>query len=72
MIPLLGLMFSIYLGFKGVEIFQIGLASNRDERRAPMLVGVLSLMAGIGIGGIFALIWLTSGVPNTPTLSSIP
>jgi TRAP-type C4-dicarboxylate transport system permease small subunit len=66
MIPILGVMFSIYLVFKGVEIWQMGLCRSHQAERAPMLVGVLSLVAGIVLGGFFGLIWLTSGISKTP------
>lgn len=73
MIPLLGLMFSVYLGFKGVEIWQIGLASGRDDRSTAMTIGVLSLIFCGASGVIFALIWLSMGVSTTvpPVLGGI-
>jgi uncharacterized membrane protein (DUF485 family) len=72
MIPLLGLMLSIYFGFKGVEIFQIALAVPSENRNpSSMVIGVLALLAGLGLAGIFTLIWLTQGV-NVPTTGLNP
>jgi len=69
MIPTLGLMLSVYLVFKGVEIWQMALCSSREDRRVPIIVGMLSLVAGIVLGGLFALIWLTTGAANVPNLN---
>jgi hypothetical protein len=68
MIPILGLMFSVYLVFKGVEIWQMALCSTRPDKHFPMLVGILSLIAGIALGGLFALVWLTTGAATPSPL----
>ncbi len=47
-------LFCIYLIYKGVEIFQIALMSNVEQKSRPVgiLLGVLSIIAAIGIGFI--------------------
>jgi uncharacterized membrane protein (DUF485 family) len=70
MIPLMGLLLSIYLAFKGLEIFQIAY-SNKDAPGSAIIIGVAALIASCVIGGVFALLFLTSAatVPNLPTLT---
>lgn len=71
MIPLMGVLLSIYLAFKGLEIFQIAYA-NKDARPSAIIVGVVALCASCVIGGLFALLFLTSGMsiqePSLPRL----
>lgn len=46
-------MLCVYLVFKGVEIFQLGLANNTDSRKLAKTIGVLSLVAAILAAGAF-------------------
>jgi hypothetical protein len=69
MIPTLGLMLSIYLVFKGVEIWQMALCSSREDKSTPILIGTLSLIASIVIGGFFGFFWLTTGTSSVPNLN---
>ena len=69
MIQLIGLLLCIYLVFKGLEIFQIGLSSTRENRQPMVLIGLAALVVSILVGGWFALILWYSG-PNMP--SSLP
>jgi hypothetical protein len=62
-------MLSVYLVFKGIEIWQMALCSSLENKRLPIIIGTLSLAAGIGIGGLFALIWLTTGTSGVPNLN---
>lgn len=45
-------MLAVYLVFKGIEIFQIALMSNRDGRTIGLVLGVacigVALVAGVG------------------------
>lgn len=45
-------LLAVYLVFKGLEIFQIALMSNRDNRTMGLLLGaaciVVAIFAGIG------------------------
>lgn len=65
MIPLIGLLLSIYLIFKGVEIYMLYRTSARTDG-AGYALAVLSLAAAIIIGGFFALAFITSGNPTPP------
>ena len=70
MIPTLGLMLSVYLVFKGVEIWQMALCSSLEDKRFPIIIGTLSLMASVAIGAFFGYIWLTTGTSTiTPYMN---
>ena len=45
MIQILTYLLAFYLVMKGIEILQIGLASNRTKRAGMILVGCLALVA---------------------------
>jgi NADH:ubiquinone oxidoreductase subunit 6 (subunit J) len=47
MLQILTYLLAVYLVMKGVEIFQIGFSSSRQDRSVAILVGVLSLAACI-------------------------
>jgi hypothetical protein len=70
-IPLIGLLLSIYLAFKGLEIFQIAY-SNKESPAFAMVIGIGALVAACLIGGVFAILFITSAaaVPNLPTLTT--
>lgn len=57
MVQVIGFLLCIYLVFKGVEIFQIALASPRDHKSFTMVVGALSLVGSIVVAVLFAW-WL--------------
>jgi uncharacterized membrane protein HdeD (DUF308 family) len=45
MIQIITYLLAFYLIIKGVEILQIGLASNREKRGGLIAIGVLALLA---------------------------
>ncbi|NWG55062.1 MAG: hypothetical protein HXY28_15230 [Hydrogenophilaceae bacterium] len=54
MLQILTYMLAVYMVLKGVEIFQIGLVSNRESvRKAAMFIGIIALIASIGCAFIF-------------------
>ncbi|MEP6922677.1 MAG: hypothetical protein ABI967_16250 [bacterium] len=53
LIEILIYMLAVYLVFKGVEIFQIALMSNRPDRTLGLLVGTGSIVVAIVVGGGF-------------------
>ncbi len=55
MLQILTYLLSFYLVMKGVEIFQIGLASSRPIRAPSLVIGGLALMACIVAGVGFSL-----------------
>lgn len=67
MLPVITYLLCVYLVFKGVEIFQIALMSNRDDRRIGMVLGavmaVLSMIFAIGFAVWITDISLNSGTP---------
>jgi len=69
MIQLIGLLLCVYLAFKGVEILQIALASTREDRKTVMGMGIVALIASIVVAGLFAHVFLYSGM-SVP--SSLP
>ena len=48
-------MLSVYLVFKGVEIFQIALMSVRPNRTGGMIIGILAVAIAIIAAGGFSL-----------------
>ena len=53
MIQILTYLLSVYLVFKGFEIFQIALMSTREDRAKGLIIGVLAIVISIGAGLIF-------------------
>ena len=47
-------MLSVYLVFKGVEIFQIALMSARSNRTGGMIIGILAVAIAIVAAGGFS------------------
>jgi uncharacterized membrane protein HdeD (DUF308 family) len=47
MIQILIYLLGVYLIFKGIEIFQIALMSNRPNRAFGLIVGIVAIMASI-------------------------
>ncbi len=53
MLQIITYLLCIYLVFKGFEILQIALMSNREDRSAGMIVGTLLLVIAIGAAAMF-------------------
>jgi len=53
MIQILTYMFAFYLVVKGMEILQIGLASNREHRGGLILTGIVVLAACFAAAVLF-------------------
>jgi uncharacterized membrane protein len=47
MLQIITYLLSFYLVMKGVEILQIGLASNKEKKRLLIWIGILSLLTCI-------------------------
>ena len=45
MLQIITYLLAFYLVVKGVEVLQIGLASNRANRTIPILLGLVTLLA---------------------------
>jgi hypothetical protein len=54
MLQILTYLLAFYLVIKGIEILQIGLASNREKRAGIIVLGALTLAACIVAAGGFA------------------
>lgn len=68
MIQILTGMLAFYLVIKGIEVLQIGLASNRPNRKPLIIIGVLTLAACIMGGCTFvALQDSQANSVSTPT-----
>ena len=55
MLQIIVYLLCIHLFFKGIEIFQIALASSREDNRSSLVLGTIMLAASILIGVGFAL-----------------
>lgn len=53
MIQILTYLLAVYLVFKGFEILQIALMSNRTDRTAGFVIGILAVVLAIGAAGYF-------------------
>ena len=53
MIQILIYLLGVYLVFKGVEILQIALMSNRSDRTAGLIIGALAVIMALGAAGYF-------------------
>jgi hypothetical protein len=53
MLQIITYLLCIYLIFKGFEILQIALMSNREDRSAGMILGTLLLVIAIGAAAMF-------------------
>ena len=69
MIQILIFMLCVYLVFKGVEIHQIALMGNSENRGKGLTIGVLAIVAAIGFAGLFGFLALMQGasIGNIPT-----
>lgn len=47
MLQIITYLLCVYLVFKGFEILQIGLASAREDRAAPLLIGVIFVLVSL-------------------------
>lgn len=70
MIPLIGILLCIYLVFKGFEILQIALCSQKVPVSGSV-IGFLAVAASIVIAGLFAMMFINSGA-SAPTVPSLP
>lgn len=52
-------MLAVYLVFKGIEIFQIALMSNRSDRTLGLLLGFACFAAAI-VAGVGFSVWAES------------
>jgi hypothetical protein len=72
LIQLMIYLLSIYLVFKGAEIFQIAFMSSRENRFYGMGIGLISILVAIGAGVIFS-VWATwIAVDITNKLNAVP
>ncbi|HEY2178078.1 MAG TPA: hypothetical protein VGH15_05800 [Caulobacteraceae bacterium] len=55
MLQILTYLLAFYLVVKGVEILQIGLASNRENRSGVIAIGVVMVFACVVAAGGFCL-----------------
>lgn len=53
MLQILTYLLAFYLIIKGIEVLQIGLASNREKRTAMIVLGIVVLVACILAAGFF-------------------
>jgi hypothetical protein len=53
MIQILTYLLAVYLIFKGFEILQIALMSNRTDRTAGIVIGTLAIVLAIGAAVYF-------------------
>lgn len=74
MLEIITYLLCVYLIFKGVEIFQIGLMGSAERRKVGTSIGVVMIIAGVGFAIGFA-IWITlmaesigNGMPKMPTM----
>jgi len=59
MLQILTYLLCVYLVFKGIEIFQIAFMSQRQERRAGLVIGVLAIILSI-VGAVSFTVWVDS------------
>lgn len=55
LIQILIYLLGVYLIYKGIEIFQIALMSNREDRFWGLFIGVIAIIASIALASSFAL-----------------
>ena len=53
MLQIITYLLSVYLVFKGFEILQLGITSNRDDRVAGIAIGVLFVLIAMALGLTF-------------------
>lgn len=53
MLQIITYLLAFYLVIKGIEILQIGLASNREKRTGLIILGALTLIACVVAGAGF-------------------
>lgn len=53
MLQIITYLLALYLVMKGIEIFQIALASNSPDRKVALIIGVISIAVCLIAGFIF-------------------
>jgi hypothetical protein len=53
MLQIITYLLCVYLVFKGIEILQIALMSNRENRAGGIVIGILFVAISIGAGLMF-------------------
>jgi hypothetical protein len=72
MLQIITYLLAFYLVMKGVEIFQIGLASSRERRSALIAIGVISIAACVLAGGFFVKMQDDQAMSLQRSTSSFP
>lgn len=68
MLEILGFMLCVYLIFKGVEIYQIGIASRPERKTEVSIIGNIMLVAGVIVAVVF-VIWILNQAQSIPSHS---
>jgi len=53
MLQIITYLLCVYLVFKGFEILQLGITSNRQDRAAGIVIGILFVLIAMGVGLTF-------------------
>ena len=72
MLSLIMYFLCVYIVFKGVEIFQIALMSNRQDRTFGLIVGILAIAGSVAAAGFFGYVTLTSDLESYRRLQELP
>ena len=72
MLQIITYLLAFYLVMKGVEIFQIGLASSREGRGALTIIGVVSIIACVLAAVLFVTMQDNQAMSMQRSTSSIP
>ncbi len=57
MLQIITYLLCVYLVYKGFEIFQIALMSNREERAAGLAIGLLAIVGSLVAAAAF-IYWI--------------
>lgn len=72
MLQVLTYLLAFYLCMKGVEILQLALVSNREDRSWPMTIGVLSLLGCIAAAMFFVGLQDSQAMSLSQSMSRMP
>jgi uncharacterized membrane protein (DUF485 family) len=55
MLQIITYLLCVYLIYKGVEIFQVALMSNRTNRTAGIIIGICAIIGSVIAAGVFTI-----------------
>jgi hypothetical protein len=63
MIPLIGYLLCVYLVYKGIEIFQLGITRPDPSKKNPLVLGIVALIFSVVFALMFGFAFTVAQLP---------